>query len=220
MPLFVFCALWIGVASFDGKPPPDQNPPAPTTQPAVTAETARGALDFTMKSIDGQDVPLSKYRGKVVLIVNVASKCGLTPQYEQLEALHERYGERGLVVLGFPANEFGQQEPGTNAQIKDFCTTKFGVRFDMFAKVVVKGDEQCELYKYLTAEKRGAKLGGEIRWNFTKFLIGRDGELIARFEPRVRPDDEAVTKAIAAALEEPVPADAAVPVKNGKPGSP
>jgi len=167
----------------------------------VTAETATSALDFTVKDIDGKDVALEKYKGKVVLIVNVASKCGLTPQYEQLEALHEKYGKEGLAILGFPANEFAHQEPGTNAEIKEFCMSRFDVKFDMFAKVVVKGQNQCELYKFLTSEEKQGKLGGEIKWNFTKFLIDRDGKLIKRFEPRTTPDDKDVIEAIEAALK-------------------
>jgi glutathione peroxidase len=179
-------------------------PPKGTTKAEnkkATAETATSALDFTAKDIDGKDVPLSKYKGKVVLIVNVASKCGFTPQYAQLEALHEKYAGQGLAILGFPANDFHAQEPGTNAEIKQFCTSKYGVKFDMFGKVVVKGPQTCELYKFLTSKEKQGKLGGEIQWNFTKFLIGRDGQVIDRFEPRVKPDDPKVITAIETALK-------------------
>lgn len=168
----------------------------------VTAETADSVLDFTVADIDGDAVDLTKYKGKVLLIVNVASKCGLTPQYEQLQALHTRYAERGLAVLGFPANDFREQEPGTNAEIKTFCRTKYGVEFDMFSKVKVTGDDKCELYKFITAKDRHGELGGELRWNFTKFLVSRDGKVVKRFEPTVKPDAPEVVKAIEAALDE------------------
>jgi len=167
---------------------------------AVTAATAAGPLDFTMRDIEGKDVPLSKYKGKVVLIVNVASKCGLTPQYEQLQQLHDDYSAKGLAILAFPANNFGNQEPGSNEEIKEFCKSKYKIGFDLFEKVSVKGDDTCELFRYLTSKESNEKLGGEIKWNFTKFLIDRDGKLIDRFEPRVKPDDPKLTKAVAAAL--------------------
>lgn len=168
---------------------------------AMTAENATSALDFTVKDIDGDDVSLSKYRGKVVLIVNVASKCGLTPQYEDLQHLHERYVEDGLAILGFPANNFLRQEPGTNEQIKQFCSAEYGVEFDMFAKLSVKGRDTCELYRYLTSKKSNPEFGGGIKWNFTKFLLNRDGKVIARFGPRTRPSDAKVVSAIEAALQ-------------------
>ena len=153
-------------------------------------------LSFTMKSLDGKDVDLSKYQGKVVLIVNVASKCGLTPQYEQLQALHDKYAEEGLAILGFPCNQFLWQEPGTADQIQEFCRVNYGVTFDMFAKVNVKGKEACDLYKTLTALDTKPVGPGKISWNFEKFIIGRDGEVVARFSPRTKPDDPAVLKVI------------------------
>ncbi|MFO0985439.1 MAG: glutathione peroxidase, partial [Planctomycetota bacterium] len=157
---------------------------------------ASGPLDFTLKDIDGKDVDLAKtFKGKVVLVVNVASKCGLTPQYEKLEKLYQTYKDKGLVVLGFPANEFGAQEPGTNAEIKEFCTSKYKVTFPMFAKIVVKGEGIHPLYKHLTDQQTDAKFAGEIKWNFTKFLIGRDGQIAARFEPKVEPQAKEVTDA-------------------------
>jgi glutathione peroxidase len=157
-------------------------------------------LNFKMKKLDGKKADLSAYQGKVVLMVNVASECGLTPQYAQLEKLHEDYGKKGLAVLGFPANEFGAQEPGTDAEISTFCTTKYGVKFDMFSKVVVKGEGQCPLYKFLTSKETDPKFAGDITWNFEKFLIGRNGEIVKRFAPAVKPDSEEVIKAIESEL--------------------
>jgi glutathione peroxidase len=156
---------------------------------------AASIYDFTMNSIDGAPTPLSQYKGKVVLVVNVASKCGFTPQYEGLEAVYKKFRDKGLVILGFPANNFGAQEPGTEAEIKQFCSRKYSVDFPLFSKSDVKGDNQNALYHYLTAAK-----GGEIKWNFTKFLIGRDGTILDRFEPAVKPDSPEVTAAIEQAL--------------------
>lgn len=158
------------------------------------------ALDFKMKSLTGKDVDLSKYQGKVVLVVNVASKCGLTPQYEGLQGLHEKYGSKGLAILGFPANNFGKQEPGSNDEIAEFCKANYGVGFDMFSKVSVKGDDKCDLYKFLTSKETNPKFAGDITWNFEKFLIGRNGEVIQRFSPRVSPSDPKVIAAIEAEL--------------------
>ena len=160
-------------------------------------------LNFKMKSLTGKDVDLSKYKGKVVLMVNVASQCGLTPQYEGLEDLHEKYAGKGLAILGFPANEFGKQEPGTDDEIAEFCQQNFGVKFDMFSKVVVKGEGQCALYKFLTSKETDPKFPGDITWNFEKFLISRDGQIVARFAPKVTPDSPEVTDAIEAELAKP-----------------
>jgi glutathione peroxidase len=157
-------------------------------------------LNFKMKDIDGKEVDLSKYQGQVVLFVNVASKCGYTPQYEGLQKVHEKYGKDGLVIIGVPANEFGRQEPGTNEEIAKFCSSKYHVTFPMLAKVVVQGDGICPLYQHLTSKATDPKFGGDIQWNFTKFLIGRDGEIAGRFEPRVKPESAEMTKAIEAAL--------------------
>ncbi|MCC6659283.1 MAG: glutathione peroxidase [Phycisphaerales bacterium] len=151
-------------------------------------------LGYTMKTIDGKDQPLSAYKGKVVMIVNVASKCGNTPQYEGLEALYAKDKDAGLVILGFPANEFGGQEPGTNAEIKEFCTETYHVTFPMFGKIVVKGEGTSPLYRQLAAQP--APIGGEPKWNFTKFLVDRQGHVVARFEPKVKPDDPALVKKI------------------------
>ena len=159
------------------------------------------ALNFTMKDIDGKDVELSKYQGKVVLFVNVASQCGLTPQYEALQKLHEKYGKEGLVIIGVPANEFGRQEPGANAEIKEFCSSKYGVKFAMMSKMVVKGNGICPLYRFLTSKETNPKFAGPITWNFEKFLVGRNGEVVSRFEPRVEPENDKVTTAIEAELK-------------------
>lgn len=158
------------------------------------------ALNFKMKRLDGKPANLGDYQGKVVLMVNVASQCGLTPQYEALEGLHEKFSDKGLAILGFPANEFGKQEPGTDDDISTFCKQNYGVKFDMFSKVVVKGEGQCPLYKFLTSKETNPKFAGDIKWNFEKFLIGRNGEVVARFEPKVKPDSEEVVGAIEAEL--------------------
>ncbi|MDB5384986.1 MAG: Glutathione peroxidase [Planctomycetaceae bacterium] len=163
-------------------------------------EKVAPALSFTMDSLEGKPVKLSKYAGKVVLIVNVASQCGLTPQYEGLEELHGKYKGKGLAILGFPANEFGKQEPGSNKEIAEFCAKNYGVEFDMFSKVVVKGDGKCELYQFLTSKEKNGKFGGEITWNFEKFLLNKNGEVVNRFAPGVKPDAPEVIKAIEAEL--------------------
>ena len=144
---------------------------------------------FKAKTIDGKEVSLSDYQGKALLIVNVASRCGFTPQYEGLEKLHEKYQGQGLEVLGFPCNQFGAQEPGTEAEIKSFCDLNFGVKFPLFAKIDVNGDNAHPLYKYLTQDKPGI-LGTEaIKWNFTKFLIDKKGEPVKRYASAVKPED-------------------------------
>jgi glutathione peroxidase len=152
--------------------------------------------DFTLNSIDGQPVPLADYKGKVVLLVNVASRCGFTPQYSALESLYEKYKDRGFVIMGIPANNFGAQEPGTNQEIKTFCSSKYNVTFPMMSKVSVKGSDKTPLYQFLTDKSASPKTGGEIQWNFTKFLVGPDGRIVARFEPGVTPDSPEVTGAI------------------------
>jgi len=156
--------------------------------------------DFTLNSIDGQPTSLGQFKGKVVLIVNVASRCGFTPQYVGLEALYNKYKDRGLVILGFPANNFLRQEPGSNEAIKAFCSTKYHVTFPMFAKVSVKGADKTPLYQFLTDKKANPATGGEIGWNFTKFLADRNGKVIARFASRVEPESAELTSAIEAAL--------------------
>ncbi len=171
----------------------------------MTAENADSALAFTLKDIDGKDVPLSRYRGDVVIIVNVASKCGYTPQYAELEALYQKYKDKGLRIVAVPANNFGGQEPGSEADIKKFCASEYHVTFDLFAKQSVKGADCCELYKYLTSARAGEATAGEIRWNFTKFVIGRDGKVVQRFEPKSKPSSEDFGKAIETALAAPKP---------------
>jgi glutathione peroxidase len=159
-------------------------------------------LDFSMKDIEGKDIPLSKFQGKVLLIVNTASQCGLTPQYKGLQEVYQKYKEQGFEVLAFPANEFGKQEPGTDNQIKEFCATNYKVSFPLFSKIVVKGKGIHPLYAFLTSESTDPKFAGPIGWNFAKFLVNRKGEVIARFEPSVRPESPEVTGAIEKALAE------------------
>lgn len=167
---------------------------------AAIAAHATSIYDFTMKSIDGQTVSLKSYSGKVVLLVNVASKCGFTPQYSGLEALYEKYKDRGFVIVGVPANNFAQQEPGTDEEIKKFCSNKYNVSFPLMSKVSVLGDDKAPLYRYLTDKSDDPQFGGDIKWNFTKFLFDRNGKAVARFEPAVTPDSPEVQTAIEAAL--------------------
>jgi glutathione peroxidase len=168
-------------------------PQSKTAEKPKVADT----LNFTMNSLDGKPVTLSKYQGNVVLMVNVASECGYTPQYEGLQELHKKYAARGLRVLGFPSNDFGAQEPGSNAQIQDFCKKNYGVEFDMFSKITVLGNNKAPLYKTLTSTP---KFSGDVSWNFEKFLIGRDGQVIGRYKSAVEPLSAELTKAIEAAL--------------------
>ncbi len=165
-------------------------------------EAAAPALDFTLKSLDGKVVDLSTYKGKVVMIVNVASKCGLTPQYEQLQDLHEKYSGQGLAILGFPCNQFNGQEPGSAQEIRKFCSANYGVEFDMFSKIEVNGDGADDLYKYLKSVSTSPQGSGEISWNFEKFVLDRSGNVVARFQPRTRPDDPAVVSLIESKLSD------------------
>ena len=165
----------------------------PTTKPS-------GPLAFTVKANDGHSVDLSQYKGKVVLFVNTASQCGFTPQYKGLEELYKANQGRGLAIVAFPANNFGHQEPGTDEEIKSFCTSKYDVTFDIMSKVSVKGADKVPLYQYLTSKDAGHAFGGEVKWNFTKFLIGKDGQLVGRFEPNTAPGDPALVAAVEAAL--------------------
>lgn len=158
------------------------------------------ALSFKMKTLAGKEVELAKYQGKVVLIVNTASECGLTPQYEQLQALHSDLADQGLAVLGFPCNQFGAQEPGSAAQISTFCKQNYGVTFDMFAKVDVNGDGACPLYKHLTSVDTKPKGSGKIGWNFEKFVLDRKGNVVGRFAPNTSPDNPALLKLIETSL--------------------
>lgn len=169
---------------------------APSTGPA---SKPAGALAFAVKDIAGKEVRLDeKYAGKMVLIVNVASRCGYTPQYKGLEELHEKYAEKGLAVLGFPCNQFGSQEPGTDEEIQKFCTSNYSVKFDLFDKIDVNGDKASPLYKYLTGKDAPITDKGEVKWNFEKFLVGKDGQVIARYRSKVTP--EQIRKDIEVAL--------------------
>ncbi|MCG6156101.1 glutathione peroxidase [Rubinisphaera margarita] len=162
----------------------------------VSAKAPESPLSYEVTSLSGEKVDLSKYKGKVVMIVNVASRCGATPQYETLQQLHEMYSDKGLVILGFPCNQFGKQEPGTAAQIQEFCTSNYGVTFDMFSKIDVNGDDASPLYKHLTSEEASPEHAGDIRWNFEKFLIGKDGKVVARFRTGVQPNSDQVIATI------------------------
>jgi glutathione peroxidase len=165
---------------------------------STAAEPAEKVLHAKMKSIDGKDVDLAQYQGKVVLIVNVASRCGYTPQYKGLEELYEKYKDQGFVILGFPCNQFGKQEPGTEAEIAQFCSANYGVTFPMFAKVEVNGPGACQLYKTL---KSSASPKGDIKWNFEKFLINKNGEVVGRYLSKVKPEGEDLRKAIETELK-------------------
>ncbi len=159
---------------------------------------AESVHEFKMKSIDGKEVDMAEFKDKVLLVVNVASECGLTDQYEELQAMQDKYGEKGLVVIGFPCNQFGGQEPGTEAEIKKFCTDRFKVTFPMMSKIEVNGEKQAELYKFLKSQTDNKK---DIGWNFEKFIIGKDGKVAGRISPRVKPDAEEVVSLIEAALK-------------------
>lgn len=176
------------------------------TAPA-RGEDMKGIYALTVKDIGGRDVSLSSYQGKVMLIVNVASRCGFTGQYAGLQKLYETYGAQGLVVLGFPANNFMGQEPGTNEEIQQFCSTKYNVTFPMFAKISVKGEDQAPLYRYLTDPATNPEHAADVSWNFNKFLVGRDGTILGHFGSRTAPDSEELKAAIEKALQ-PAPAPA------------
>ena len=163
--------------------------------------TAKTMYDFTLKDSKGRDVKLEEFRGRVVMLVNVASKCGYTPQYEGLQKIYERYKDQGFTILGFPANNFGAQEPGTNEEIQEFCRINYGVTFPVFSKISVKGDDKHPLYKYLTERETNPQFAGEIKWNFNKFLVSKDGKIIGRFESADKPEDAKVTGAIESALK-------------------
>ncbi|HON93029.1 MAG TPA: redoxin domain-containing protein [Sedimentisphaerales bacterium] len=194
--LFVILAAGLFLASSCGREPqPSASPSEETAEPKTPI--SQHLYSFELADIDGNPVSLSRFRGKVLLLVNVASKCGFTKQYEGLEALYEKYRDRGLEVLAFPANNFGGQEPGTNAQIKEFCMTTYGVAFPLFAKISVRGDDIHPLYRFLTGLPQ---FGGDIPWNFTKFLVNRQGEVIGRYDPAVAPLDERLVGDIQAAL--------------------
>ena len=166
----------------------------------MTAGNEQTIYQFSVDTIDGNEISLSDYEGKVVMIVNVASKCGYTPQYEGLEKLYQTYKDDGFEILGFPANNFMGQEPGSDEEIKQFCRANYGVSFPMFSKISVKGDDQAPLYQFLTNEERNGVVDGKVKWNFQKYLVGKDGKVIAKFEPGVEPLSEELTAAIQSAL--------------------
>jgi glutathione peroxidase len=168
---------------------------------AASMSAASDIYSFTLPSIDGSPMPLADFKGKVILLVNVASKCGFTPQYTALEALYEKYKEQGFVILGFPANNFGAQEPGSNAEIKTFCSRNYNVTFPMYGKVSVRGNDQTPLYQYLTREADPTH-AGDIKWNFTKFLVDRNGRVVQRFESAVAPDSTDVVSAVERLLKQ------------------
>jgi glutathione peroxidase len=178
-----------------GKPPALTVVKEPTKEPAKVSP-----LDYKVQDINGKEADLSQYKGKVVLIVNVASKCGNTPQYKGLEAMYKKYAGKGFVILGFPANDFGKQEPGTNEEIKTFCTSKYDVTFPMMAKISTKAPEKSPVYKFLTEKETAGEFAGDVEWNFTKFLVDRNGNLIARFGNKVKPEEEQVNAEIEKAL--------------------
>lgn len=167
----------------------------------VEKRKAKSMYDFTLKNSKGRDVKLEEFRGQVVMLVNVASKCGYTPQYEGLQKIYERYRAQGFTILAFPANNFGAQEPGTNEEIQEFCRINYGVTFPVFSKISVKGEDQHPLYKYLTGRDTNPDFAGDIKWNFGKFLVGRDGRVVARFDSADKPEDSKVTQAIEQALK-------------------
>jgi len=166
-----------------------------------SGEKMSSIYDFTLKDIDRKEVNLGQYRGKVVLVVNVASRCGYTPQYEGLQKVYMKYKDRGFVILGFPANNFMGQEPGTDEEIKTFCSTKYNVTFPIFSKISVKGDDIHPLYKFLTSKETNPDFGGDIKWNFSKFLLDKSGKIVARFEPKVTPESDPMIQAIENALQ-------------------
>jgi glutathione peroxidase len=183
----VSLAVFAGSADAAGKPATSKNP--------------KSVYDFTVKDIDGKTVKLDRYKGKTLLIVNTASRCGNTPQYASLEKLYQKYKGQGLRILAFPANDFGQQEPGSESQIKEFCTAQYKTTFDLFSKVEVKGANQTPLYKYLTSAETNPKTAGDVEWNFAKFLIGRDGKVVNRFKAGTDPLTPDVEKTIVATLK-------------------
>ena len=167
----------------------------PTQMPAKASP-----LDFAVKTIDGKEQKLSDYKGKVVMLVNVASKCGYTKQYTPLQSVYQKYADQGFVILGFPANNFGGQEPGTEEQIKEFCSSKYNVTFPLMSKISVAGDDKHPLYKYLTEGGAGEDVAGDVEWNFAKFLVDRNGNVIARFTSRTKPEEPQVGATIEKAL--------------------
>jgi len=190
MSLIILISIFIIQTSFKG-----------STMTKLQPLIEKAIYDFVMKDIDGHEVKLEQYRGKVLLIVNVASKCGFTPQYAGLQKLYLKYKDQGFYVLGFPANNFLSQEPGTDEEIKNFCSISYDVTFPMFAKISVKGKDKHPLYRFLTEEATNLEFAGEISWNFNKFLVDKNGKIIARFGSKIKPEDEQIITAIEAALK-------------------
>jgi glutathione peroxidase len=189
----------VGVLALSGAALQLARPTAVVAEPTAPATKTMSIYDFKLPNLEGKPVDLSKYKGKVVLIVNTASKCGYTKQYAGLQELNKKYAKNGLAILGFPANNFGGQEPGSDAEIGEFCQKNYGVTFDMFSKVSVKGADKSPIFQYLTVEANPA-LKGEIDWNFEKFLISRDGKLVSRYKSAVAPDSKELLDAIDAQL--------------------
>lgn len=235
-PLVLLTTIGVGIAAAvasglshdDPKPATPAAAPAPATQPKTetpkpeaktpdpkSAATGPYVLGYTMNRIEGTSEDLAMYKGKVVLIVNVASQCGYTKQYGGLEKLYESKKADGFVILGFPANEFGKQEPGSNAEIKEFCSAKFNVTFPMFEKIAVKGEGVAPLYKQLAAQP--APIGGEPKWNFTKFLVDKSGNVVARYDSAIKPDDKALVAKIDELLKAPATTAAPGDSKNATP---
>ncbi len=179
-----------------GVKPEAMGPDAVPTVAGYPRVKVPAALDFTVKDIDGKPVKLARYAGDVIMVINVASKCGNTPQYEGLEKIYEKYKAKGFTILAFPANDFGKQEPGDEKTIKEFCEATYKVKFPLFSKIAVKGEEKAPLYKFLTSKETNEKFAGEIDWNFAKFLIDRNGEVVGRFKAGVKPESDAVISAI------------------------
>ncbi len=173
----------------------------PERTSAQTRAAVKSIHEITVKDIDGKSFKLDRYKGNVILIVNVASQCGYTPQYEGLQKLYEKYQSRGFVILGFPANNFGGQEPGSEAEIKEFCSSNYNVKFPMFSKVSAAGADIHPLYKYLTEKETNPQFAGKITWNFNKFLIDRTGKPLARFETSEKPESARIAQAIESALK-------------------
>jgi len=202
---FLLVSLVMGCVSCDsetpeGSPPASPPPSAPAEVQTEAPAVAKPLYAFELNDIDGNPAKLAQYKGKALLLVNVASKCGYTRQYAGLQSLYEKYQDKGLVVLGFPANNFGSQEPGTNAEIKTFCTTTFSVNFPMFGKISVKGEDIHPLYAFLTGAEFNPDFAGPIKWNFNKFLVDRDGDVIGRYESNVEPMSEELVADIDKAL--------------------
>ena len=201
--LFTVAGITTACAALLGARPayPENVVKDPTPAPAQARDNQPASpLDFTVTNIDGKSESLAKYKGSVVMIVNVASRCGYTPQYKQLEAIYKKYADRGFVILGFPANNFNGQEPGSNDEIKTFCSSKYDVTFPLMAKISVLGADKAPIYKFLTEEPTAGPFAGDIGWNFNKFIVDRNGNVIARYNSKVKPDDAMITKEIEKAL--------------------